>query len=188
MRVARLDVVGVVTLGMMTALGGGAIRDVLIGSIPPAKFRDWRCFVLAAGGGLIAFALSKRVDRLEPLITLFDAIGLNVSAVIGASKAADFSLGIGQHFYLASSPRWVATRSGIGRIPTVVRSELYAIPALVAAAITVATIQLRVYRLAAALGAAAVCFVIRMLVRPQRPGSPGGGEDFGSPDSDSPGS
>lgn len=43
-RVARLDIVGVVALGMATALGGGVIRDVLIGSIPPATFRDWRFF------------------------------------------------------------------------------------------------------------------------------------------------
>ena len=68
-RVARLDIVGVVTLGMITALGGGVLRDVLIGSIPPATFRDWRYFPLAAAGGLIAFALSRRFDRLETPIT-----------------------------------------------------------------------------------------------------------------------
>ena len=51
----------------------------------------------------------------------------------------------------------------MGRIPTVLRSELYAIPALVAAVITLASIQLPCIGLAAALGAAAVCFVIRML-------------------------
>ena len=166
MRAARLDVVGVVTLGMMTALGGGVIRDVLIGSIPPATFRDWRYFALAAGGGLIAFALSKRLHRLDALITVFDAIGLSVFAVIGASKAADVGLGVGPTLLLG-----VVTAVGggtirdilIGRIPTVLRSELYAIPALVAAAITVATIHFRVYGLAAALGAAAACFVIRML-------------------------
>ena len=73
MRAARLDVVGVVTLGMMTALGGGVIRDVLIGSIPPATFRDWRYFALAAGGGLIAFALSKWLAPAGDSITVFDA-------------------------------------------------------------------------------------------------------------------
>lgn len=40
-RGARLDIVGVVTLGMITALGGGIIRDVLIDSLPPATFSDW---------------------------------------------------------------------------------------------------------------------------------------------------
>lgn len=165
-RAARLDVVGVVTLGMMTALGGGVIRDVLIGSIPPATFLDWRYFTLAAGGGLMAFALSRRLHRLEPLITVLDAIGLSVFAVIGASKAMEFGLGIAPAVLLG-----VVTAVGGGtirdtlvrQVPTVLRSELYAIPALVAAAITVASIRLGVYGLPAALGAAAVCFVIRML-------------------------
>jgi uncharacterized membrane protein YeiH len=193
-RAARLDVVGVVTLGMITALGGGVIRDVLIGSIPPATFRDWRYFALAFGGGLIAFALSKRLDRLETLITVFDAIGLSVFAVIGTSKAADFGLGIAPTLLLG-----VVTAVGggtirdtlIGQIPTVLRSELYAIPALVAAAITVATIQMRVYGLAAALGAAAACFVIRMLgvrFRLNAPSPPGARKDSSSPDSEPPAS
>ena len=45
-RAARLDVVGVLTLGMITALGGGVIRDVLIGATPPATFLDWRYFAV----------------------------------------------------------------------------------------------------------------------------------------------
>ncbi|NJC71330.1 trimeric intracellular cation channel family protein [Planosporangium thailandense] len=181
-RAARLDVVGVVALGMITALGGGVIRDVLIGSIPPATFRDWRYFALAAGGGLIAFALSKRLQRLETPITVLDAIGLSVFAVIGASKALAFGLGIGPAVLLGAV-------TGVGggtirdtlvrRIPSVLHSDLYAIPALVGAAITVATARLGVYSLPAALGAATVCFLIRMLgVRygldaPKPPGTSG---------------
>jgi uncharacterized membrane protein YeiH len=165
-RAARLDVVGVVTLGMMTALGGGVIRDLLIGDIPPATFRDWRYFALAVGGGLVAFALSKLLNRLETSITVFDAMGLSVFAVIGTAKAAAFGLGIGPTLLLG-----VVTAVGggtirdvlIGQIPAVLRSELYAIPALVAAAVTAAVIHLNVYGLPAALAAAAVCFVIRML-------------------------
>jgi uncharacterized membrane protein YeiH len=89
-----------------------------------------------------------------------------VFAVIGASKAMEFGLGIAPAVLLG-----VVTAVGGGtirdtlvrQVPTVLRSELYAIPALVAAAITVASIRLGVYGLPAALGAAAVCFVIRML-------------------------
>ncbi len=55
-RTARLDIVGVVTLGMFTALGGGTIRDMLLDDLPPATFLDWRYLALAAGGGLLAFA------------------------------------------------------------------------------------------------------------------------------------
>ncbi len=165
-RAADLDIVGVVALGMITALGGGVIRDLLIGAIPPATFRDWRYFVLAAGGALIAFALSRQLDRLETPIIVLDAVGLSVFAVIGASKALEHGLGIGPALVLG-----VITAVGGGtirdtlvrRIPSVLRSDLYAIPALVAAAITVATVRTGVYGVPAALGAAAVCFAIRML-------------------------
>jgi uncharacterized membrane protein YeiH len=187
-RVARLDVVGVVTLGMVTALGGGVIRDVLIGSIPPATFRDWRYFALAFGGGLIAFALSRRLDRLEMPITVLDAIGLSVFAVIGAEKAVNYGLGIWPSVFLG-----VVTAVGGGtirdtlvrQIPTVLRSDLYAIPALLAAGITVAAMRMGVYGLPAALGAAAVCFAVRMLgVRfgLNAPSPPGAGAESGSPD------
>jgi uncharacterized membrane protein YeiH len=187
-RLTRLDVVGVVTLGMVTALGGGVIRDVLIGAIPPATFRDWRYFALAFGGGLIAFALSRRLERLEMPITVLDAIGLSVFAVMGANKAVNYGLGIWPAVLLG-----VVTAVGGGtirdtlvrQIPTVLHSDLYAIPALLAAGITVAAMRMGVYGLPAALGAAAVCFAVRMLgVRfgLKAPSPPGTGNQSGSPD------
>src|ERR687884_1010514 len=79
-RVTRLDIVGVVTLGMITALGGGIIRDVLIDSLPPATFSDWRYLAVAAGGGLVAFAFGWRLQRLTMPITVLDAAGLSLFA------------------------------------------------------------------------------------------------------------
>lgn len=166
LRATRLDVVGVVTLGMMTALGGGVIRDVLIGSLPPATFLYWPYFALAVGGAFIAFVLNRGLAALGMTLTALDAIGLSVFAVIGASKAVAAGLGAAPAVLLG-----VITAVGggtirdalVGQVPTVLRSELYAIPALVAAAMTVIAIGLDVYGLPAALGAAAVCFAIRML-------------------------
>ncbi len=164
-RAARLDIVGVVALGMITALGGGIIRDVLIDAAPPATFRDWRYLVLALAGGLIAFALSQWLRRLEMPINVLDAVGLSTFAVIGASKALEAGLGIGPALLLG-------TITGVGggtirdtlvrRIPTVLRSDLYAIPALLGAAVTVGTVQADIYGVPAALAAVAVCFVVRM--------------------------
>lgn len=181
-RTARLDVVGVVALGMITALGGGVIRDVLLGELPPATFRDWRYFALAAAGGLIAFALSRRLHRLETTIMVLDAIGLSVFAVIGAGKALAFGLGVAPAVLLGTV---TAVGGGtirdtlVQRIPSVLHSDLYAIPALLGAAITVAAVRAGFYGVPAALGAAAVCFLIRMLgVRydlnaPRPPGASG---------------
>src|SRR3982750_2174576 len=93
LRTARLDIVGVVALGMITAIGGGIIRDVLLGSLPPATFSDWRYLAVAAGGGLIAFLFSRWLSRVASPIDVLDAAGLSLFAVTGAAKALEFGVG-----------------------------------------------------------------------------------------------
>jgi uncharacterized membrane protein YeiH len=178
-RVAKLDVVGVVTLGMVTALGGGILRDILIDSLPPATFSDWRYLAVAATGSLIAFGFGRRLDRLAGPILVLDAAGLSLFAVTGASKALDFGVGAAQAVILGAvtavgggTLRDVMT----GRVPVVLRSELYAIPALAAATVVVVTDRAGVYGLPAAVGAATLCFGIRMVgvrYRLDAPGPPG---------------
>src|SRR3954466_12222063 len=67
-RAAKLDIVGVIALGMITALGGGIIRDVLLDRLPPATFSDWRYLAVAAVGGLIAFVFGRglRTTKRQP--------------------------------------------------------------------------------------------------------------------------
>jgi uncharacterized membrane protein YeiH len=166
LRFARLDIVGVVTLGMITALGGGILRDILIDSLPPATFSDWRYLAVAAGGGLVAFAAGRHLERLNTPITVLDAAGLSLFAVTGASKALESGLGPAQAVILGAI-------TGVGggtlrdvlirQIPSVLTSGLYAIPALVGAALTVTALRLDFYGLGAAIVAAGVCFTIRML-------------------------
>ncbi|QZS52838.1 trimeric intracellular cation channel family protein [Rhodococcus opacus] len=165
-RAVRLDIVGVITLGMITALGGGAVRDFLLDALPPATFVDLRYLAVAAAGALIAFGLSFRLERLAMPINVLDAIGLSVFAVLGAHKALELGFGVVQAVI-------VGTITGvgggtirdvlIGRIPTVLRSELYAVPAVIGAAGIAAAHSVGHDNLVTALGAAAVCFVIRML-------------------------
>jgi uncharacterized membrane protein YeiH len=181
LRVARLDIVGVVTLGMITALGGGIIRDVLIDRLPPATFSDWRYLAVAAGGGLVAFAAGHRLERLNTAITLLDAAGLSLFAVTGASKALGSGLGPAQAVILGAV---TAVGGGtlrdvlIRQIPSVLSSGLYAIPALLGALATVVAVRLGAYGLPAAIGAAALCFAVRMLGvhfdlnAPMPPGAP----------------
>lgn len=166
MRVARLDIFGVITIGMLTALGGGTIRDVLLGALPPATFVDWRYLALAIAGGLIAFALGTFLERLSTTITVLDAIGLSVFAVLSAYKALDLGFGVIQAIIVGTI---TAVGGGtirdmaIGRVPTVLRSELYAIPAMIGAGCAIAAHAVGVHGLPATLGAATVCFVIRMV-------------------------
>jgi len=188
LRVARLDIVGVVTLGMITALGGGVIRDVLLDSLPPATFSDWRYLAVAAAGGLIAFAFGRHLDRLNTPINLLDAAGLSLFAVTGATKALQLGLGPTQAVILGAvtgvgggTVRDVLVR----QIPTVLRTGLYAIPALIGATAIVVVSLLGFYGLPTAVGAAALCFGVRMigvhysLNAPMPPAAPGPGADHG---------
>lgn len=165
-RAARLDIVGVVTLGMITGLGGGIVRDVFLNALPPATFVDLRYLLVAACGGLLAFGLNRQMERWAMTITVLDALGLSLFAVLGADKALGLGFGAIQAAILGmitgvggGTIRDVLVR----RIPTVLRSELYAIPALIGAAVTVATTRAGAYGVTAAIGAAAACFTVRML-------------------------
>ncbi len=166
LRVARPDVVGTITLGMVTAIGGGILRDLLIGAVPPATFSDWRYLTVATAGGLIAFLLGGRLERLATPITVLDAAGLSLFAVTGASKALAFGLGPGQAIILGAI---TAVGGGtlrdvlVRRVPEVLQSGLYAIPAIIGAAVTVAAVSWGVFGPVAAVAAAASCFVLRMV-------------------------
>lgn len=165
-RVARVDLVGVMTLGMITALGGGILRDILLGDLPPATFQDWRYLAVAAGGSLLAFGFSRLLDRLGGPIEVLDAVGLSVFAVAGAHKAMELGLGPIQAVILGTI---TAVGGGtirdalILRIPSVMSEGLYAIPALVGAAVTVGAVLLDVYGIAAAIIAAAACWALRIV-------------------------
>jgi uncharacterized membrane protein YeiH len=168
-RVAHVDIVGVITLGMITAVGGGIIRDVLLGALPPATFVDWRYLAVAASGGLIVFLFSHWLGRFTSPIDVLDAAGLSLFAVTGAGKALELGVGPAQAIILGA----VTGVGGgtvrdvlIGRVPSVLSSELYAIPALVGAALVVAADVGGVDHVLGApvaLGAAAVCFLIRVI-------------------------
>lgn len=163
---ARLDIVGMLTLGMMTALGGGIVRDTLIDALPPAAFQYWPYLAVAAGGALTAFFFSRALRRFALPIQLLDAAGLSLFCVTGSTKALQYGLGVAPAIILGAV-------TGVGggtirdvmvrKVPTVLTSGLYAIPALVGAAIAVTTVRTGVYGPPAAIGAALACFLIRVV-------------------------
>src|SRR5258707_4682047 len=90
---AHLDFLGVMVLSFATALGGGIIRDVLIGAIPPNAIRDWRYGAAAFLGGGAAFVFHSFVQQVPPeLIVALDAAGLALFAVAGAGQALAFEI------------------------------------------------------------------------------------------------
>src|SRR5690349_11206422 len=87
---------------MITAIGGGIIRDVLLGALPPSTFSDWRYLTVAASGSLVAFVFGRGLDRLAVQIVVLDAAGLSLFAVSGALKSIDSGAGVAQAVILGA--------------------------------------------------------------------------------------
>lgn len=165
LRTARLDIVGVVTLGMITALGGGALRDILLGALPPATFVDGRYLGVAAAGGLLAFAAAHGLVRFGRTIDVLDAAGLSLFAVAGAGKALELGAGALQAVILGTI---TAVGGGtlrdvlVRQVPSVLSSGLYAVPAALGAATAVLGESTGVDPLLGAVAGALACFAVRV--------------------------
>ena len=162
---ARLDVFGVVVLAGVVGLAGGVIRDLLIG-VAPATFRDWRYLAAVGAAAVVCFFFGPALERVQRSVLFFDAIGLAVFCVTGASKALGTHVGPVQAIILGAI-------TGIGggmlrdmllrEIPTVLRHELYAIPALAGAAVVAIAHAAGSNSGLFALIGAVVCFALRLV-------------------------
>jgi uncharacterized membrane protein YeiH len=165
----RLDLFGVLVLSFAAASAGGIMRDLLIGAVPPAAISDWRYLAVSILAGLVVFfwfPRSERLRKLRNLVLIFDAAGLAVFAVAGTQKALGYGLNP-----LMSALLGMLTGIGGGmlrdlllaEIPTVLRSELYAVAALAGAVVVVAGHVLNFPPTAMAIAGAALCFGIRLV-------------------------
>jgi uncharacterized membrane protein YeiH len=160
----RLDMFGVVVLAVVVGLTGGITRDLLIG-VPPATIRDWRYLAAAGGAGLITFLAHQTLSELERPILILDAAGLALFCVTGASTALDHRVGAVEAIVLGAITGiggGVLRDVLLGEIPVVLRTGLYAIPALIGAAIVVVAAKSGTHNLAFPLLGAAVCFLVRL--------------------------
>lgn len=175
----ELDVVGVLVLAVITGLGGGFLRDVLIDAVPPAALTDWRYLAVPVLAGLVTFVYHPVLARRETTVNAFDAFGLAVFCVAGAFKALDYGLGpvpAALMGLVTSIGGGVVRDLLAGRVPVVFRGELYAIPALAGASMAVLGIRLDLPGTLVAVVAAGVCMSWRLLAmwrRWQAPVPPG---------------
>ena len=130
----KLDILGIMVLSIATGVGGGIMRDVLLGVNPPAAFTDETYLLTCLSAGLVAFFFSSRVERHFEWVRIADAIGLGVFAAIGAAKAIDHGLGwVGVLMISAMT----ATGGGMIRdllvreIPMILRADFYASAAII---------------------------------------------------------
>ncbi len=162
----RLDLFGVLVLAFAAGNSGGIARDVMIGATPPAAINDWRYVAVSMLAGFVVFYWYRLISRVKSPVLLFDAAGLALFAVSGASKALAFHAGP-----VAAALLGMLTGVGGGmvrdvlvrEIPTVLRTELYAVAALSGAAVVVVGAMLHFPSSEAAITGALVCFGLRFL-------------------------
>ena len=110
----RMDLFGVIMLGIITALGGGVIRDVILGIVPPSAFQSPVQGLTAAGAAVLLFlpVLRRRLTRdarFDALLQSADAVGLGIFTVHGLKTAVD--AGFGENVALLL---FVAVITGVG--------------------------------------------------------------------------
>ncbi len=172
----NMDIFGVTFLGLITAFGGGILRDTLIGKVPPAFFTNY--WMVLAGGvaALVVFWVARiikeryfsREDAIEHINNVFDALGLGAFAVTGAqvTMQAGFEK---QWFLVLVMGLTTAIGGGLLRdlmlreIPFVLNKRIYAIAALFGATFYYMMQRLGVTELICALTGIFVTFLLRIL-------------------------
>lgn len=89
----NMDLFGVLVLGLVTATGGGTIRDLLLGDTPPFIFKDETYLYLSLCVSVAVFIFHRNIDRFHHPLLYCDAVGLGTFVVIGTSKAIAFHIG-----------------------------------------------------------------------------------------------
>lgn len=136
----NLDMLGVAVVGGFTGVGGGVLRDVLLGVHPPISFVHWPNLAVAVAGSLLVFYVHPRLSHIRHFEVVFDAFGLGLFSANGAAVA--FAAGL-----TPLTAILVGTTTAIGggvirdvlvnTVPGVLTRELYAVSAIFGAAVAV---------------------------------------------------
>ncbi|WP_027350080.1 trimeric intracellular cation channel family protein [Halotalea alkalilenta] len=165
-RRSRIDLFGVAVIGSIAGLGGGTLRDVLLGQYPLTWVaRPWLLLV-TAGSALVAALVASRLQRLRTTFLLLDAMGLVVFTLIGNRIALD----LGHSGWTAAIFGLITGCAGgvlrdvlCNEVPLLLRRELYASISVIVSALYLACLALDLPSTLATLLALAVGLTLRML-------------------------
>ncbi len=135
-----MDLFGVLVLGLVTATGGGTLRDILLGDFPPFCLQNETYLYLSLAVALVVFLFHRRLGFLQHPLLYFDAVGLGTFVVIGTSKALAFEVGF---FGAVMMGTMTATAGGVvrdvlsGQVPLILRKEVYASACIAGASLLV---------------------------------------------------
>lgn len=129
----ELDLLGVIVLAIFTGVGGGIIRDTLLGQTPPTALTDQVYIITCTVGALIVFWLAPKIAKRWDIVMSADALGLSLFTAMGAAKADALganSLTIILMAMITSSGGGVIRDLFVREIPAVLKSDFYATAAL----------------------------------------------------------
>jgi uncharacterized membrane protein YeiH len=139
-RQQRLDLFGIITITFIVACGGGILRDLCLGALPPAGLSSWRYLVVSLIAAAWVVCAYPMVCRMKSPVQLFDSIGLGLFAVAGAKKALAFKAGAEVAIVLGMVS---AVGGGVlrdillSRVSGILKREIYASAALAGAGVEV---------------------------------------------------
>ncbi|MCU0403266.1 MAG: trimeric intracellular cation channel family protein [Chitinophagaceae bacterium] len=125
----RLDIFGVLVCSFATAIGGGTLRDMLMGDLPVKWLTNEIIIIAILAGGIITFVSKRGVVRFTRALFLFDSLGLGLFTVVGMQKALDHGFSSGIAIALGTI---TACFGGVIRdvllnqVPLIFRKEIYA--------------------------------------------------------------
>lgn len=161
----EMDLFGVLVVGLVAGIGGGTVRDVLLGRLPVFWVYDPLYVVVAAGAATLTFFAARRVTLPRNFFLLPDAVGLALFTVIGTTVA----LKLGTSWVIAALMGVITAVSGgiirdilCNEIPLVFRSELYATASLAGGLLMIGLLEAGLPRGKVSLIAMAFIFAIRV--------------------------
>lgn len=134
----RMDPFGVFVIAFVTAVGGGTLRDVLIGRTPVGWMRDLNYVYMIIAGFFLALLFKKKLNKLRTSLFLFDTIGLGVFTLIGLEKGIETGL---HPVICVALGTMTACFGGVIRdilcndIPVIFRKEIYATICMIGGAV-----------------------------------------------------
>lgn len=162
----RFDIFGMIVLAAVVGLGGGTLRDVLLGKLPVTWVSDPSGLLITTSVAIFSFFFLKHLVRLEAIFLWADAIGMATFAVIGTSLALEKGV---SPFLAPVFGMFTACFGGLVRDvivnerPTILYGELYATAALAGSAVYVMGTTLNWNKVWVTLAALIVAMVLRAL-------------------------
>jgi len=170
----QLDIFGAMVLGVIAAVGGGVLRDILLGISPPMMFKEFMFVTTAFTTAFLVFwieyfrTFTKHRYYYLQVINIFDAIGLGIFTVVGVNTALVY--GHSDNWFLAV---FIGTTTGIsggvmrdvlaGRIPMVLRKQVYALASITGAVIYYILYHTEMFLTVAMFFSASIVMLIRFL-------------------------